>query len=77
MKAPSRHFQTRCPWELLYADDLIIIAETLGKFLEKFCVWKTNLETKGLRVNVGKTNIMVNAKNVPKPVEASKFPCGV
>ena len=77
MEALSRHFQTGCPWKLLYTDDLIIIAERLGKFLEKFCVWKTNLETKGLRVNVGKTNIMGNAKNVPKPVEASKFPCGV
>ena len=39
--------------------------------------WKANLESKGLRVNVGKTKILVSAHNVPKPVDGSKFPCGV
>ena len=48
MKALSHHFQTGCPWELLYADDLVIIAETLDELLEKFCVWKTNIESKSL-----------------------------
>ena len=32
----SRHFRTGCPWELLYANDLVIIAETLSELLEKF-----------------------------------------
>ena len=50
---------------------------TLGELLEKFCVWKINLETKGLRVIVGKTKIMVSAHNAPKQAKASKFPCGV
>ena len=77
MEALSRHFRIGCPWELLHADDLVIIAEALDKLLEKFPVWKTNLETKGLRVNVGKTKIMVSAHNAPKPADASKFPPGV
>ena len=42
MEAPSRHLRTGCPWELLYADDLVITAETLSELLEKFWVWKTN-----------------------------------
>ena len=71
------HFQTGCPWELLCADDLAIIAETLSELLEKFRVWKANLESKGPRVNVGKTKILVSVHNVPKPVDGSKFPCGV
>ena len=25
------HFRTGCPWELLYADDLVIIAKTLSE----------------------------------------------
>lgn len=28
-------------------------------------------------VDVGKTKIMISAHNAPKPIEASKFPCGV
>ena len=60
-----------------YADDLVIIAETLCELLEKFRLWKANLESKGLRVNVDKTKILVSAHNAPKPVDGSKFPCGV
>ena len=55
MEALSRHFRTGCPWEILHADDLIIIADTLSELLEKFRVWKANLESKGLHVNFGKT----------------------
>ena len=67
MEALSRHFRTGCPWKLLYADDLVIIAETLSELLEKFRVWKANLESK----------IFVSVHNTPKPVDGSKFPCGV
>ena len=45
--------------------------------MEKFRTWKANLECKGLRVNVGKTKILVSAPNATKPVDSSKFPCGV
>ena len=45
--------------------------------MEKFWVWKANLEYKDLRVNVGKTKILVRAHNAPKPVDGSKFSCGV
>ena len=77
MEALSRHFRTGCPWELLHTDDLVIIAETLSESLEKFSVWKANPESKGLRVNVAKTKILVSVHNAPKPVDESKFPCGV
>ena len=77
MEALSCHFRTGCPWELLYADDLVIIAETLSELLEKFLVRKANLESNGLRVNIDKTKILVSAHNAPKPVDGSRFPCGV
>ena len=77
MEAISHHFRTGCPWELLYADDLVIIAETLTELLEKFRVSKANLESKGLHVNVGKTKILLSVHNAHKPVDESKFPCGV
>ena len=69
MEALSRHFRIGCSWELLYADDLVNIAETLSELLERFRVWKANLESKGLRVNVDKTKILVSAHNAPKSVD--------
>ena len=45
--------------------------------MENVCVWKTNVETNGLCVNVGKKKIIVSVQKAPKPVDASKFPCGV
>ena len=59
MEVLSRHFRTGYPWELLYAGELVIIAETLSELLEKFKVWKANIESKGLRVNVDKTKILL------------------
>ena len=31
MEVLSREFRTDCPWELLYADDLVNVAESLGE----------------------------------------------
>ena len=36
MEAPSQEYRTGCPWELLYADDLVIVAESLEELTEKF-----------------------------------------
>ena len=78
MEALSREFRTGCPWELLYADDLVIISESLEELVAKIDLWKSNIESKGLRVNMTKTKIMCCSHNVagpPKQVVA--FPCGV
>ena len=48
MKALSREFRTDCPWELLYADNLAIVAETLGELKVRLKNWKIGLEDKGL-----------------------------
>ena len=58
LEALSREFRTGCPWELLYADDLMISAESIEELLVKMQTWKTEMEKKGLRVNMGKTKIM-------------------
>ena len=44
--------------ELLYADDLIGMAESREKLVEQIKVWKNKLEGKGIRVNVGKPKVM-------------------
>ena len=60
LEALSLEFCTGAPWELLYADNLVIIAETEDGLKMKLIKWKTNLEAKGLRVNMRKTKIVVS-----------------
>ena len=39
------------PWELLYADDLVVIADTLDECISKLRAWKAGMESKHLYVN--------------------------
>jgi len=49
------------PWDLLYADDLVVIAETedLTKRLNE---WKDFVENRGMRVNINKTKVMISGE---------------
>ena len=42
------------PFELLHADDLVLIAETERLLKEKIKNWKVGMEEKGLRLRVNK-----------------------
>ena len=46
--------------EILYADDLVLMSESLEDSRERFQRWRRALEGKGLKVNVGKTKMMVS-----------------
>ena len=56
--------------ELLYADDLFM-SETINGFRNKFLKWKEAFESKGLKVNYGKTNAVA----VSSPHQSPR--CGV
>ena len=77
LEALSREFRTGCPWELLYADDLMISAGSMEELLVKVKTWKTEMEKKGLRVNMGKTKIMESGINLDVLRKSEKYPCGV
>ena len=49
-------------WELLYADDLVITACNEKDLQERFLEWQEALERRGLKMNVNKTEVMVNSK---------------
>ena len=55
----SIQFHTDCPLELLYADDLMISAESIEEVLVKLKIQKSEMEKKGLQVNKGKIKIMM------------------
>ena len=74
LEALSREFRTDCPWELLYADDLMISAESMEELLVKVQTWKTEMEKKGLRVTTGKTKIMESGINLDVLKKSGKYP---
>ena len=77
LEALSREFWTGCPWELLYADDLLIIAETLEELVSKLKLWKEILEARGMRVIIGKMKIMFSGRELNSLHDYGKHPCGV
>ena len=58
LEALSREFREGLPIELLYADDLVLMAESGVLLMEKLRTWKNGMEAKVLRVNIGETKVM-------------------
>ena len=42
----------------------MIVSDSLADLQRKFDAWKSGMEDKGLRVNIGKTKLMVNGPNL-------------
>ena len=53
--------------ELLYADDLVLMSETIEGLRNKFLKWKEAFEIKCLKVNLGKFKVMVVVVVDPTP----------
>ena len=53
LEALPCEFRACVPWEDLYADDLVIIANSLEECVRRLSIWKQAMEMKGLRVNAG------------------------
>ena len=75
LEALSSEFRTGVPWELLYADDLALIVESLEECIPKFKAWKSGMESKGLRVNSKKTKFMVLGVGLGQLRDSGAFPC--
>ncbi|XP_060770545.1 uncharacterized protein LOC132881740 [Neoarius graeffei] len=73
----SHDFSTGASWERLYADDLVIVAETLEELSGKFLLWKNGLELRGLRVNMAKMKVIISSPNLNSLRDSGKHPCGV
>ena len=77
MEALSREFRVALPWELLYADDLVVIAETEEDIIKRLNEWKDNVENRGMRVNMNKTKVMISGERQKVTQKAVRWPCGV
>ena len=77
MEAISREFRIALPWELLYADDLVVIAEREDDLIKRLNEWKDNVENRGMRVNMKKTKVMISGERQKQVQKAVRWPCGV
>ena len=77
LEALSRDFRVGVPWELFFANDLVIIATSLEQCVERVKVWKEGLESKGLHVNMTKTKFMASGLGLDILQDSGKFPCTV
>ena len=77
MEALSPKCRIGCPWELLYLDDLVIMSDNLEDLKIQLLAWRTSLDTGGLRVNLGQTEILGSLSEAQKPTRNIKWPCGV
>ena len=75
LEALSREFRSGVPWEDLYADDLVTIAESLEECVRRLLTWKEAMEKKGLRVNAGK--IMICSTGLDLLQNSGEFPGAV
>ena len=66
--------QTR---QLLYADDLVVIAQTEDDLIKRLNEWKDKEENKGMRVNMNKTKGMISGERQKQVQKAVRWPCGV
>jgi len=57
MEALSREFRVALPWELLYADDLVVIGETEDDLIKRLNEWKENTENTDMRVDMNKPRL--------------------
>ena len=83
LEASTRKCRKGLPYELLFVDDQILMAESKDLLLERLSLWKVCMEAKGLKVNIGKTKVMYcqskNSKNsvIHNSGKCPKCPCGM
>ena len=70
-------FCSGVPWEDLYVNDLVIIAESLKECVRRLLTWKEAMEERGLTVNAGKTTIMICGTGLDLLQSLGEFPCTV
>ena len=77
MDVVSSEARSGLPSELLYADDLVIMAPIMEQRGRWVADWRAGLLGKGFRVNAGKYEVMVGSSGGRMIVNYGEWPCGV
>ncbi len=76
MEEVTKECRGQGPWEMLYADDLVLTALSKREVIEMFQLWKSKMEQRGLKVNITKTKCMVTGNPPQINLERGVWPCG-
>ena len=77
MGVVSNEARSGLPSEFLYADDLVLMAPTMEQLGIRVAQWRASFLDKGLKVNAGKSKVMVGSSGRKMIVKSRKCPCGV
>ena len=77
MDVVSSDARSGLPSELLYVDDLVIMAPTMEQLSRWVADGRASLLGKGLKVKAGKSKVMVGSSGGKLIVNSGKWPCGV
>ena len=58
MDEVTKDIQGDIPWCMLFADDVVLVDETMAGVNRKFELWRQTLESKGFRLSRTKTEYM-------------------
>ena len=75
----SQDCRSGLPWELLYADDLVLLDTSKESLVTRVKAWKEDLSSKGMEINALKSKIM-HSSNTCRPSGtrlSGEWPCGV
>ena len=78
IEAVTHSVREGLPWEMLYADDLVLVGKC-EELKEKLRKWNKCLKDKGLKINEGKTKVMCESfgTGTIQVIGNVKHPCSV
>ena len=79
MEAVTHSVREGVPWEMLYANDLVLVGKCKEELKEKLKKWNECLKDKGLKINKDKTKVMCESfdTDTTQVVGNVKYPCSV
>ena len=72
MEAVTYNVREGLPWEMLYADDLVLIGKC-EELKEKLRKWNECLKVKGLKINEDKTKVMYESFGIGVGVNSIRY----
>ena len=76
MEDISRKLRDVSQWELLYADDFVVIAES-EEMIKKLNRWNNGVQSTGVKVNMKNTKVMISGESRKAVHNTGRWPCGV
>ena len=56
---------------------MVLIADSVEEVMGKYTVWKEGMEARGLKVNTGKTKVLISGVGEGSVEKRGRWPCAV